>query len=82
MCDENDWNMSEIISELREFHGTGFMIGGSVTPVITVTCRNCGNTILINALISGILEKEKSQEKKEEEEQEISHRDMEGEDHE
>ncbi|WP_300030600.1 hypothetical protein [Candidatus Thioglobus sp.] len=55
VCGKNDWNVSDGLYELREFHGGSMVIGGSaLIPVSPVTCNNCGNTVLINPLIAGI----------------------------
>ena len=55
VCGENNWNVTDQIYELREFHGGSMVIGGSaLIPLSPVTCNNCGNTVLINPLIAGI----------------------------
>ena len=55
VCGENNWNVSDGLYELREFHGGSMVIGGSaIIPVSPVTCNTCGNTVLINPLIAGI----------------------------
>ena len=47
------------LMELREFHGGDFVIGGSpIVPLVVLTCNNCGNTILINALVVGLLDEQ------------------------
>ncbi len=59
MCGGGEWGVSEKVFELREFNEGNIVIGGSnsaVSPVIPVTCRNCGNTVFINALSTGLLE--------------------------
>lgn len=45
------------IFELREFNDGNFVLGpnSAITPVIPVTCSNCGNTVFVNALIAGLL---------------------------
>jgi hypothetical protein len=45
-----------MIYELREFHGGNMVIGGnsSIVPLVPVTCKVCGNTVLFNPLIVGI----------------------------
>ena len=58
LCGEGKWNVTDKIFELREFNNGNFVLGGpngAITPVIPVTCANCGNTILINALVTGLL---------------------------
>lgn len=58
MCGSNSWNVSDKIYELREFHDGNLVIGsGSIFPVVPVSCNNCGNSIFVNALMSGAIEK-------------------------
>lgn len=57
LCGERNWSIPDKYYELREFTGGGLVIGGNtgVSPVIPMTCNNCGNTVLINAIVSGFL---------------------------
>ena len=55
ICKNSRWTISDTIFELREFQGKGFHVGGAMYPVITLTCETCGNTIIFNAIIMGIL---------------------------
>lgn len=58
MCHGREWNVTDKFFELREFNNGDLIIGGSnnaITPVIPVTCKNCGNTVFINALTTGLL---------------------------
>lgn len=60
LCGSKDWVVSNIVFELREFHGNRFVIGGksAILPVISAACSKCSNTILLNALILGVVKKE------------------------
>ena len=56
--EETTWTEKEAFKKLREFNNGNFVLGGpnsAITPVIPVTCANCGNTIMINALAAGLL---------------------------
>ena len=65
LCGVGNWNVSDTVYEFREFRHGDFVIGGvPIVPVIPVTCNNCGNTILVNAIVSGAVEPPK-QEKEE-----------------
>lgn len=57
LCGERNWNVSDKYYELREFTGGNMIIGGNtgIIPLIPLTCSKCGNTILINAVVSGFL---------------------------
>ena len=58
-CKNNNWTLSETILELREFEGGGLNIGKSqIMPVISLICDTCSNTIFLNAIKLGIIEKE------------------------
>lgn len=56
VCQSNDWEVPNGIYELREYHGGGMVIGGSSTiiPISPITCKVCGNTVLINPLVAGV----------------------------
>lgn len=63
LCGVGSWNISDSVYELREYHGGGFVIGrGPIVPVVPVTCSNCGNTVMVNALLSGAVEKPEKKE--------------------
>ncbi|WPJ95406.1 hypothetical protein SH580_18460 [Coraliomargarita algicola] len=69
-CDSSSWSVTSKIFELREHieEGSSSVIEGiAVFPVSPVTCRNCGNTILVNPISAGLFEKEKEEVLKEEE---------------
>jgi len=53
VCGTNGWNVEPQLAELRFLSVGGFAIGGPVIPLVVVTCNNCGNTILINAIKAG-----------------------------
>lgn len=58
MCGGHEWTVGDRMFELREFNNGSITVGGpssSVAPVIPVVCSNCGNTILINTLATGLL---------------------------
>lgn len=65
LCNVGNWNVSDSVYELREFHDGNLVIGsGPILPVVPVTCSNCGNTVMVNALISGAVEQPKTKEEK------------------
>ena len=56
MCGTGNWNVSDKVYELRGYHGGGLTIGGvAIVPVLPITCDNCGNTILVNTIVAGVL---------------------------
>jgi predicted nucleic-acid-binding Zn-ribbon protein len=58
MCGEGTWEVQEKTFQLSEFHHGNLAVGGPLVPVIPVTCTNCGNTVLVNAIISGAISPE------------------------
>lgn len=64
MCNKGPWEVQGKIFQLSEFSGGGLVVGGPLIPVVPVSCSNCGHTVLVNALISGTLQRPaKAQEK-------------------
>lgn len=56
MCQVGNWNVNDTVFELREFHGGGMVIGGGpIYPVVPVSCNNCGHTVLVNAVMTGLV---------------------------
>ncbi|MGN4997040.1 hypothetical protein [Aeromonas sp. 61P] len=58
MCNSGPWNVPDNTFQLMEFHGGNLVMGGPLIPVIPVSCENCGHTILVNAIIAGVVEPE------------------------
>ena len=66
MCNSGNFNVSENVFELREYKGGGLILGGApIVPVVPVTCMNCGNTILVNSLVSGVTDSDEKEKKEE-----------------
>ena len=63
ICHSNDWNLSPKPVEIREFSGGGLHVGGPVYPLVNITCNVCGYTLLFNAIIAGLVESIKKEEK-------------------
>lgn len=57
-CGHNKWNISNTLFQLIEFHHGNMVIGGEVAPVLPVICANCGNTVLVNAIVAGLVSNE------------------------
>lgn len=55
ICSSRNWMVMEHFVILPIFHGGNIVLGGPAYPSIGIICQNCGNTHLINAVISGIL---------------------------
>lgn len=58
LCKKEKWTVSDTVWELQELFEGELRSNSPRTPVICLTCGNCGNTILINAIIAGIVKSE------------------------
>lgn len=56
MCGVGNWNVQDTAYEVRQFSQGGLVVGGPVIPVVPVVCTNCGNTVLVNAIIAKAIE--------------------------
>ena len=64
ICQNNDWDLSTKLVEVRQFNEGSLIVGGPVYPLFSVTCKVCGYTLLFNAIVAGFIEKPKKEEKK------------------
>jgi hypothetical protein len=55
MCHHTEWSVGDIITQLTQYAGGALVAGGPVYPLIPVVCRNCGNTVLVNAVVTGAI---------------------------
>jgi len=58
ICGESGWIVNDTIFEMREFQGGPLRIGDgtAILPIIPVTCKKCGHTIIFNALSLKLIE--------------------------
>lgn len=55
ICGSSNWAVGEILGEIREFKGGALVLPGQLFPLVVVTCQTCGNTVLLNAIVAGIV---------------------------
>jgi hypothetical protein len=56
LCGGGPWNVQDTTYQLMEFsEGGALVLGGPILPVIPVICANCGNTVLVNAVVSKVI---------------------------
>ena len=55
MCQTGNWIVQDNCFQLMRYDANAFVIGGTVIPVIPVICNNCSNTLLINAILAGVI---------------------------
>lgn len=61
ICASRSWTLIEHFVDLPIYRGGRIVVaGGPSYPNVAIVCTNCGNTNLINAVISGILVDEAS----------------------
>jgi len=59
-CWEDDRNVTDRVFELKEFMSWYKQINWQKTyPVIPVTCKNCWNTVMINAIMANLFSNNK-----------------------
>lgn len=55
LCQSGGWIVQDSCFQLMTYNSGGIVLGGPVIPVIPVTCNNCSNTVLINAILAGVV---------------------------
>ena len=55
ICKNNNWSISEKPVELREFHRGSLVVGGPIYPLLSITCKVSGHTLLFNAIVADLL---------------------------
>lgn len=63
MCGAGNWNVQDHVFQLTVFSGGAIVAGGPLIPIIPVTCGNCGNTVLVNAITAGAVTPDPSEAK-------------------
>lgn len=65
VCGQKHWGLSNLLVEVKEYEKEENLIGNKfVTPLISLTCNNCSNTLFFNAIKMGIVEKSSQKEEK------------------
>ena len=71
LCQSAKWIVQDGFFQLTAYHPGKMVLGGAVIPLIPVTCSNCSNTILVNAILSGVLKQQADEIKVEAKSEEI-----------
>lgn len=58
LCGNSNWTAADTVFQAIEFDYKGVMLGGASMPIVPITCTQCGNTHMINALVAGIIDRE------------------------
>lgn len=63
-CQNTQWTVdTSIVTPIEVDENKNMMIGGKFQPLIPVSCRNCGNTVLVNGLILGCIDEIENEKK-------------------
>ena len=55
LCGKVRWIVTDEMYELNLLGKIGTLKIGPKIPVVPVTCANCGNTVVLNAVIAGLM---------------------------
>lgn len=56
-CQFAEWTVdTSIVTPIEVGEKKEMKLGGKFQPLITVSCRNCGNTVFVNGLLLGCLD--------------------------
>ena len=56
VCKNTTWDTLDIVFELKSYsQGQESDEEETVMPLVPLTCKNCGNTILINVIAAGVI---------------------------
>lgn len=59
ICGHDDWAVSDRVFELREYgpdYSGSFAFGlAQLFPVVPLTCKQCGNVLLVSAIAAGVV---------------------------
>lgn len=58
ICESSSWLVGDVVGEMREFLPDKRPLANSLYPMIVLSCRACGYTLLFNATVMGLLPEE------------------------
>ena len=56
ICENTRWGVADLIGEVQMTTLNGDLTGKAY-PLVIVTCQTCGYTVLLNALVIGLIER-------------------------
>lgn len=55
-CGQSHWGVGDIaVAAVPMGSGSGFAFGGPTYPFVAIFCSNCGQAVLMNAIVCGIV---------------------------
>jgi hypothetical protein len=59
MCGARAWELSGFTSvPIKKDLGPNIVLAGPNLPSAAIVCRNCGNTVLVNLIVAGVMAKD------------------------
>jgi hypothetical protein len=58
VCGASKWEVNHYLAEMRLFRRGDISLQDGVYPVAVAHCATCGNTVLFNAIIRGIVQQD------------------------
>lgn len=59
MCNSKNWELAGFTGiSVKKDLGPDVILGGPNLPSACILCRNCGNTVLINLIVAGVMGKD------------------------
>ena len=57
LCKANNWEIAnDLVTLVGVSEHRSIQLGGQFMPLVSMVCRECGNTLLINPLVLGCVE--------------------------
>ena len=55
MCGNGNWVFDDTLFEVREFAGGTIVTQGTIKPMVSLSCNNCGAVSFVNAFKTGVI---------------------------
>ena len=55
LCSSRNWVVGTQLSDVMRSDGLDVMVGGTNYPFVVMTCMTCANSIMLNAVVMGLL---------------------------
>lgn len=57
LCGKNNWNIERNMVTVNRIGDNGeIQLGGTIMPLVAMTCMNCGNVVFVNPLVCGAVD--------------------------
>ena len=57
ICGHNQWELNNVVTEMREFQNGNFVLGpdSAIMPFVSLSCNKCSHTLFLNAISVGVV---------------------------